>query len=62
MGETCIERMERIDAKTKIANFIVKEKQPYDFKVKHATIRAREFARECDVRGLNYRGGTYEEM
>lgn len=54
MGESCIERMERIDAKTKIANFIVKEKQPYDFKVKYATIRAREFARECDQRGLNY--------
>lgn len=54
MGESCIERMERIDAKTRIANFIVKEKQPYEFKVKYATIRAREFARECDQRGLNY--------
>ena len=35
MGESCIERMERIDAKTKIANFIIKEKQPYEFKVKN---------------------------
>lgn len=54
MKENCIERMERIDAKTKIASFMVKEKQPYDFKVKYATIRAKEFARECDARGLNY--------
>lgn len=54
MGENCIERMERIDAKTKIANFIVKEKQPYDFKVRYAVLRAKEFARECDQRGLNY--------
>lgn len=44
MGESCIERMERIDAKTKIANFIVKEKQPYEFKVKYATIRSAPFA------------------
>lgn len=54
MGESCIERMERIDAKTKIANFMVKEKQPYEFKVKYARIRAEEFVRECDKRGLNY--------
>lgn len=54
MGESCIERMERIDAKTKIANFMVKEKQPYEFKVKYARIRAEEFVRECDKRRLNY--------
>lgn len=54
MGESCIERMGRIDAKRKIADFIVKEKQPYEFKVKYATIRAKEFVRECDKRELNY--------
>ena len=54
MGESCIERMERIDAKTKIANFIIKEKQPYEFKVKYAELRAREFIDECSRRGLNY--------
>lgn len=52
--ESVLERMERIDAKTKIANFMVKEKQPYEFKVRYAEIRAREFVRECDRRGLNY--------
>lgn len=54
MTENVLERMERIDAKTKIANFIVKEKQPYEFKVKYAEIKAREFVQECDKRGLNY--------
>lgn len=59
--ESVLERMERIDAKTKIANFMVKEKQPYEFKVRYAEIRAREFVSECDQRGLNYHvsvGGT----
>lgn len=52
--ENVIERMERIGAKEKIASFMVKEKMPYDFKIKYAKIRAQEFVRECDVRGLNY--------
>ena len=52
--ENCLERMDRIDAKRKIADFMVKEKMPYSFKVKYATIRAREFVRECDKRELNY--------
>ncbi len=46
--------LERIDGKTKIADFIVKQKQDYQFKVKYATVRAREFVRECDNRDLNY--------
>lgn len=37
----------------KIANFIVKQKQSYEFKVKYAELRIREFIRECDLRGLN---------
>ena len=53
-SESVIERMERIGAKEKIASFMVKEKMPYDFKVRYAKIRAQEFVRECDVRGLNY--------
>lgn len=52
--ENVIERMERIGAKEKIASFMVKEKMPYEFKIKYAKIRAQEFVRECDVRGLNY--------
>ena len=54
MKENCLERMERIDAKRKMADFQVKMGMDYDFKVKYATIRAREFAAECDRRGLNY--------
>lgn len=54
MAESCIERMQRIDSKRKIADFIVKEKQDYTYKKKYARIRAEEFARECDTRGLNY--------
>lgn len=52
--ENCLERMDRIDAKRKIADFMVKEQQDYKFKVAYATIRAREFVRECDRRNLNY--------
>lgn len=54
MKETVIQRMERINAKQRIADFMVKEKQPYEFKIAYATIRAREFAAECERRGLNY--------
>ena len=52
--ENCLERMERIDAKRKIADFMIKEQMPYDFKIRYATVRAREFVRECDKRELNY--------
>lgn len=54
MGENVLERMKRIDADRKIADFMAKEKQPYSFKKKYAAIRAREFAAECERRGLNY--------
>lgn len=54
MAESCIERMEKIGAKRKIADFIVKEKQPYDFKVRYAQRRAEEFAEECYKRDLNF--------
>lgn len=51
--ENCLERMERIDGKRKIADFIVKQKMDYDFKVRYAERRAYEFKQECDARGLN---------
>ena len=54
MKENVLERMERIDASRKIADFQVKMQMPYEFKKKYATIRAREFAEECERRGLNY--------
>lgn len=51
--ESVQERMERLGTKQKIATFMQKEKQPYKFKRKYAQIRAEEFRRECDKRGLN---------
>ena len=54
MGENVIERMERIGAKEKIESFMAKEKMPYEFKVKYARTRAREFVEECEKRDLNY--------
>jgi len=52
--ENVLERMERLGTRKKMADFQVKMQQPYGFKVKYAAIRAREFAAECDRRGLNY--------
>lgn len=46
--------MKRLGTYEKIASFMQKEKQPYEFKRRYAQIRAEEFATECDGRGLNY--------
>lgn len=54
MKENVLERMERIGAKRKMADFQVKMQMPYEFKIKYAQRRAEEFAEECDRRGLNY--------
>lgn len=54
MKETVVERMARIDADKRIADFNAKMKMPYSFKKKYAELRAREFVRECDKRDLNY--------
>lgn len=37
----------------KISDFIVKQKQTYDFKIRYAEIRVCEFIRECNIRDLN---------
>lgn len=52
--ETCIERNVRLGIDKKIADFQAKMKQPYEFKRNYAELRAIEFARECDKRGINY--------
>ncbi len=54
MKENVIERMERIGADRKIADFHAKMKMDYDFKIRYAEIRAKEFADECGKRRLNY--------
>lgn len=52
--ESVLERMEREGTAKKMADFMVKEKQPYWFKKQYAALRAKEFAAECDRRDLNY--------
>ncbi len=54
MSKNVLERMEEIDAKTKIAYFVVKQKSPYSFKKRYAMIRAFKFVEECYKRDLNY--------
>lgn len=48
------ERMKEMDSERLMADFQEKRKQDYDFKVKYAKDRAKDFAKECDKRGLNY--------
>lgn len=52
MAENVIERMARIGAEKKIADFRVKQKLPYEFKIKYARARAWEFYNEASTRGL----------
>lgn len=53
-GANVVNHGNQIDKEKKIADFMVKASQPYDFKRRYAAIRAREFAEECERRGLNY--------
>lgn len=53
MKENIIERNKRLGVDKKIADFMVKQKQPYEFKKRYAAIRAWEFYEECGKRGLN---------
>ncbi len=54
MKESILERNARLHTDEKIAAFIVKQKQPYEFKIAYAEARAWEFVNECGKRGLNY--------
>lgn len=53
MKENILERSARLGTDKKVADFMVKQKQPYEYKVRYAEIRAREFADECSRRELN---------
>lgn len=53
MGENILERNARLQTDKKVADFMVKQKQPYEFKIRYAELRAREFVEECVKRGLN---------
>ena len=51
--ENIIERNKRLGVDKMIEDFKIKQRQPYEFKVRYAELRAREFYDECGRRGLN---------
>jgi hypothetical protein len=53
MGQNVLERMEKIGAEKRIADFRIKQQQDYNFKKNYAYVRAWEFVTECEKRGLN---------
>ena len=53
MKENVLERYERLGTEQKIADFRVKQQQPYSFKKAYAQARAWEFYNECGKRDLN---------
>lgn len=61
MKENCLERMERIDSKRKIADFMIKEKQDYEFKSIQKVHRAlglrrlKSAVRNVDENGTEHR-------
>lgn len=52
--KTVYDIMAENDSARKMADFMVKQKQPYEFKVRYAEIRAREFVQMCDEHDKNY--------
>lgn len=52
--KTVFDIMAENDSKRKMADFMVKQKQPYWFKIRYAEIRAREFVQMCDAHNKNY--------
>lgn len=54
MGKNLMDEQLKQKRDKAISDFVVKQKQPYEFKVAYARIRAREFVNECYRRGLDY--------
>lgn len=52
--KTVYDIMAENDSTRKMADFIVKQKQPYEFKIRYAEIRAHEFVKMCDEHEKNY--------
>lgn len=52
--KTVFDIMAENDSERKMADFLVKQKQPYWFKVRYAEIRAQEFVRMCNEHDKNY--------
>lgn len=54
MKESIIERNKRLGVDKKIADFMTKQRQPYEFKVRYAELRAWEFYEECGRRSTRW--------
>lgn len=54
MKKTVFDIMKENDSERKMADFLVKQKQPYWFKKRYAELRAREFVQMCNAHGKNY--------
>lgn len=52
--KTVFDIMRENDSERKMADFLVKQKQPYEFKKRYAEIRANEFVKMCDEHDKNY--------
>lgn len=52
--KTVYDIMRENDSERKMADFLVKQKQPYEFKKRYAEIRAREFIGMCEEHDKNY--------
>ena len=52
--KTVFDIMEENDSKRKMADFMVKQKQPYSFKKLYAKTRAKEFVNMCEEHEKNY--------
>lgn len=54
MGKNLMDEQLKQKRDKAISDFVVKQKQPYEFKVAYARTRAREFVNECCKRDLDY--------
>ena len=54
MKKTVFDIMKENDSERKMADFLVKQKQPFWFKKRYAEIRAREFVQMCNANEKNY--------
>lgn len=52
--KTVLDIMKENDSERKMADFLVKQKQPYWFKKRYAEIRALEFVRMCNEHEKNF--------
>lgn len=62
MTENCIERNKRLNTEKKIADFRVKQKLDYDFKIKYAELRRNVQGAQCADLVSSLRRGLIDLM